>query len=317
MVYGSTTMSAALQLNFDPPVEACLLCGSPTLLRRWVRRRVGHDFTYDWCGRCDFAFVNPRPTIESLGRYYQGLSGAGLGEGEMSSREPRPPTAHDAARRVVGELVSHRPSDRLLATPDRGAMLDVGAGSGTFAAAGVEMGLAVTALELDPIDVAGMRMVPGLNVEAALFEDFDAPDQSFDFILMSHVLEHAHDPAGWIERASRLLRPGGVIGIRLPHLNSLWRRIGGARDPYFVPPEHLNHFTDRALTGLCERVGLGRVESHSATQLPPELLVRKLRPPEVIRPVVRGAGAVGSAVLSGLTRATNTGAVLVFHAIKR
>jgi SAM-dependent methyltransferase len=42
------------------------------------------------------------------------------------------------------------------------------------------------------------------------------PDASQDFVIASHVLEHAQDPVGALANHLRVLRPGGVVVLALP-----------------------------------------------------------------------------------------------------
>ena len=61
-------------------------------------------------------------------------------------------------------------------------------------------------------------------------------DSSFDRILMSEVLEHVPDDAAALREAHRVLRPGGILAISVPHarypflwdpINATWIKIGG------------------------------------------------------------------------------------------
>lgn len=126
----------------------------------------------------------------------------------------------------------------------------------------------VTAIELGPTRAVAREMT-GIDPKPVLFEDFDAPQESFSAILMSQVLEHVHDVNLWTRRAFELLRPGGVLAIALPHFGSGLRGVLGERDPFISPPEHLNFFTGESLRLLLLRHGLqpGRTEYRS--RIPP------------------------------------------------
>lgn len=46
------------------------------------------------------------------------------------------------------------------------------------------------------------------------------PDNSMDFVLSSHVIEHTPNPLRAIEEWYRILRPGGVMFMIFPHRNA-------------------------------------------------------------------------------------------------
>lgn len=62
------------------------------------------------------------------------------------------------------------------------------------------------------------------------------PDASFDKVLMSEVLEHIDDDRGALREIFRVLKPGGILSLSVPHanypfwwdpINSVWTGIGG------------------------------------------------------------------------------------------
>jgi SAM-dependent methyltransferase len=61
-------------------------------------------------------------------------------------------------------------------------------------------------------------------------------DESFDRVLMSEVLEHLPDDRAALHEARRVLRPGGILAISVPHarypfwwdpINATWTALGG------------------------------------------------------------------------------------------
>lgn len=70
---------------------------------------------------------------------------------------------------------------------------------------------------LDHVDIPGyVDKVHDLNVVPYPFEDNYA-----DEIHMYHVLEHLNEPIKKLEEIHRILKPGGVLHIRVPHFSSM------------------------------------------------------------------------------------------------
>lgn len=69
------------------------------------------------------------------------------------------------------------------------------------------------------------------------------PDNSFDIVIAEHVVEHLQDVVRTVEEVHRILRPGGVWYVEVPHFSSHHQHTDpthlhsfGARSfDYFVP----------------------------------------------------------------------------------
>jgi SAM-dependent methyltransferase len=115
-------------------------------------------------------------------------------------------------------------------------------------------------------------------VEVDLVDDGErlttVPDESQDFVIASHFLEHCEDPVGTLEAHVRVLRPGGVLLLALPD-----RRHGIDRHRDATTLEHLvadhrqgpeasraGHYREWArLVDLpLGNIGAAQVEAHAA-----------------------------------------------------
>ena len=142
--------------------------------------------------------------------------GAAAGSSYVHGYEARTVAAMAArtAEREAAFLLPHlRPGMRLL---------DAGCGPGTITlglAAAVAPG-EVVGLELSPAMVerarvlASERGVPNVRFEVGDLLALPFPDASFDAAFESAVLEHVPDPARAVRELRRVLRPGGVVGLR-------------------------------------------------------------------------------------------------------
>lgn len=101
-------------------------------------------------------------------------------------------------------------------------ILDLGAGKGGFLLDLAGRGLKAVGIEYNPdyIDEA-LRLAneKGLNIEIERGDGESLPfgDSSFDFINMSEVFEHVHDPRKVMQEVSRTLSKGGEAYISIPN----------------------------------------------------------------------------------------------------
>ncbi|HUG64317.1 MAG TPA: class I SAM-dependent methyltransferase [Gaiellaceae bacterium] len=118
-------------------------------------------------------------------------------------------------------------------------VLDCGCGMGFYLMAIRELRPSARLTGVDP-DAERLRFLEDLGVSArAVVGDARAlpfEDESFDSVLMSEVLEHLRDDDAGLREALRVLRPGGVLAISVPHarypfwwdpINATWIGLGG------------------------------------------------------------------------------------------
>ncbi len=144
-----------------------------------------------------------------------------------------------------------------------GRILDVGCGDGKFLWALDPHRWDRTGVELSGETVALVRSrMPSLRLLAGDLFSVHLAEESFDALTFWHVFEHLPDPARHLNRASRLLKPGGWLFISLPRLDSLQAHIFRAYWYAFDDvPRHLYHFSRRALDQLLEAAAL-RIRHH-------------------------------------------------------
>lgn len=61
------------------------------------------------------------------------------------------------------------------------------------------------------------RPVPAADMVLDLEGPWPWPDDSVDEIVAHHVLEHLMDLPAFMDKAHRVLRPGGALDVRVPH----------------------------------------------------------------------------------------------------
>jgi len=235
-------------LDFER-VLCCPLCGSAALVS------VDEAYNLSRCDSCGYVLDNPRPTMESIIRFY---SAKGKYDAWLDLRGP-----YDRLwRRRLKKLLKH-------ARP--GNLLDVGAGVGQFLAIARPYFAGVFGTEVSESGVQAAREQYGVDLSRGLVETLDLDLESFDNITLFHVLEHVPDPMALLARSHALLREEGMLLICVPNDVAAWtsrvkaagRRLGLKPFRKFSPVMglplagtsreiHLSHFTPpvlrRALT---------------------------------------------------------------------
>lgn len=77
-------------------------------------------------------------------------------------------------------------------------------------------------------------------------------DASLDYVFSSHCLEHLADLAAALREWTRVLRPGGVMLLYLPHWDCEYWRVGNN-------PKHLHNLDAGQIRYLLELLGYGPV----------------------------------------------------------
>ncbi|HWB00640.1 MAG TPA: class I SAM-dependent methyltransferase [Pirellulales bacterium] len=228
----------------------------------WRRSKLAESYELFWSPRSSFGQLCPRPTAEQLAAayavdYYTHGDGAPLTEqngrrGLLSRlREHlawRGDRGIDLSADHIGSLVAG-------AAPLR--VCELGCGDGKLLGDLAALGFETIGIEPDP---AARRVAAGrgLKVLDGVAEQLPAElsPESFDVLVMSHVLEHCSDPLVAMRNVATLLRDGGVAVIETPNNEALSLRQAAAAWPWLDVPRHLNFFTAASLRLACERASL-------------------------------------------------------------
>lgn len=239
-------------------INACPLCGGTHLKRVMTCTDFyasGEQFDVFSCEDCGFTFTQDVPVEAEIGRYYETpdyISHSDTKKGAMNVlyHRVRKYMLGKKARLVAKE--SHRKSGRLL---------DIGTGTGYFAATMAQRGWKVEAIEKNEQARAFAKQHFGLEVmnEEALQE---LEPGSFDVITLWHVMEHLeHLDRTW-ERLYELLSDRGKLIVAVPNCSSYdaekYREYWAAYDV----PRHLWHFTPVTIQQWASKHGFVMAARH-------------------------------------------------------
>lgn len=107
----------------------------------------------------------------------------------------------------------------------------------------------------------GQEPIKGFACLQSIGERLPFADGSFDFTLLSEVVEHLEEPHLSIREASRVLRPGGRLLVTTPNYRSFWPIMEWTVDRLNMAPkmggeQHISKFYPATLNSLMVKSGL-------------------------------------------------------------
>lgn len=234
---------------------------------------------------CGTLWLDPRPTLAEIGKAYKNyythgnsqqrafirrtvrvlaLEIGALRYGFKSSRLPWPgkylataaAALYPGLRDHLNLQIRYLPASSM----GSGKLLDVGCGDGEALEILRDLGWQVCGVEFDPKAVDTARK-GNLDIRQGTLIDAAFPDETFDAVTVSHVVEHVHDPRELFAESRRVLRKGGTFVAVTPNVRSRSHLRFGAHWRGLEPPRHLALYTADGLSNIAKSVGLRNVRS--------------------------------------------------------
>lgn len=231
--------------------DECPLCNSEkiSLHLRCTDHFISKEvFDVYKCNVCSFEFTQDYPDISDIGRYYESddyISHSDTSNG-LSNR------IYLIARKIM--LIKKRWIIERFTHLKRGNILDIGSGTGYFAAHMKKAGWRVRGIEIN--EKARDYSISKFGLEITSPELITTlPSEIFDCVTLWHVLEHFHEPFKYAAEIFRLLKPDGLCLIALPNCDSPDAKYYGNYWAAYDVPRHLWHFNPHTLGILSERAG--------------------------------------------------------------
>lgn len=195
----------------------------------------GPGLPYSECAIDGTVYMNPAPTLETLGRIYN--------DDSYSTHR----SSGHSAQPVDCERVAK------LAQPDRRSrLLDVGCAAGDFLEI-VKSKFECSGVEINA-ELAQKARDKGFEVTTGVLADIPGENR-FDVISMLQVIEHLVTPVEPLADVYRLLRPGGTFYLDTPCVDSASFKLLRERHNHVISFGHVSLFTRAGLQKLAERTG--------------------------------------------------------------
>lgn len=271
--------------------QPCYNCGSEgkTLYNTLHDRLFGVKGSWDLleCTNqaCGLVWLDPMPRPDELPKLYENyythtppkLAQASLvkqyfTEGCHAYLQEKYQTPHAVNRmgRLLKPLIKLNPAWKAnldfslfyLPTRPSGKLLEVGCGSGQMLKNMRDLGWNVTGIDFDP-QCQSLTEETGIPVYQGDLLEQNLPANSFDVIVMSHVIEHLPNPIASLQECLRLLRPEGRLIAITPNTKGYIHRYMKQASLHLDPPRHLHLFTANALQQIAHKAGFKQAHCFS------------------------------------------------------
>ena len=141
------------------------------------------------------------------------------------------------------------------AYPGRGRLLEIGCSMGFLLAKFREDGWDVEGIEPNRGFCEFVDEYHSIKASPTILEEANIPANSFDVIVMLHVIEHVPDPLGTLKEISRVLKPGGTLILETPRYDSLMFKLLRHRERSVSCDGHIYFFTTDTLRQMSQKAG--------------------------------------------------------------
>ena len=212
---------------------SCYLCGSAIhsdIIIEWKDKNSENQFNLINC-KCNFKFLNPRPTSTEIGSYY-------------TSDDYHP---HSKGKGIIYSLfnlsrkITYRWKLRIMKSQwsDNIKHLDYGSGDESFVEFLIKKGISSSSYD---------EFYPNANKKFL-------QNKKFNLITLWHSLEHIHNLDKLFFQLDDLLEKNGKMILAVPNFNAPERKYFNDNWKAYDFPRHLYHFDASSLDRLLEMKG--------------------------------------------------------------
>lgn len=224
---------------------SCILCGG---LKTHISFERNGWYIVE-CRNCKFQYLNPQPSPEELAKFYASDYDFVGGYNKEQYFDYKKLTQNSYVVRKHLDIL------KKLRQNSPGRILDVGCGFGLFLLLARSQGWTTYGIEPSK-DVAKIaERETKAQIVNSTFTGSEFEQESFDAITMFHMLEHSSNPCDVLRKASKLLKPGGMLVVVVPNIKSLTARVRKENWEWLAFPIHLFHLSPSTLRELLLQTG--------------------------------------------------------------
>ena len=225
--------------------SSCPICAGTALKHLWQV----NGYSIARCQNCSLVFVENIVTPEELNAHYSAWD---------TSYADDNTDCLTYYYEILRGLIESR-------YPQRGKILDVGCSAGQFLE--VMKGWECHGNEISPPFATIAQQRFGDSIVTGLFEDYPLQEEYFDVITLQDVFDHLRDPIAVLNKCNSMLKPGGLIVIKVHNISCLYAKVMGSGFYAVMPPTHLFYYDKGTLELALGKTGFQMVDSRFIAHL--------------------------------------------------
>ena len=210
----------------------------------------GEKFELIFNSEKEMLVTSPKPHIEILPEYYKS-------EAYISHTDSKKSFTDKIYQQVKKFMLLKKLKWIEKKYPEKGRLLDIGAGTGEFLFEAKKRGWKVNGIEPDE-KARKLAFEKGIKL---VENSSHFKSEKFDVISLWHVFEHVYDIRTQVIELEQLLKKDGLLIIAVPNFQSYdakyYREFWAAYDV----PRHLSHFSQNSFKYLFSRTGFKLIDS--------------------------------------------------------
>jgi len=123
-----------------------------------------------------------------------------------------------------------------------GFLLSFGCGYGSELPLARRRGWQVEGYDVDPVNVQRVSREHGVRIHTGDFFDIGLPADHYDCIFADQGLEHLKTPGDYLRDFHRILRPGGILFIAVPNIESISCKLKTLRGKFGLKKNRGDHY---------------------------------------------------------------------------
>lgn len=259
-------------MTFSPhnlhSIKRCLICGQKRF-RTWATTSyqyylglrpdiargddpIAHNqklasfrFPLKQCLNCSFVFTSPQFSPQALAKIY--TANASYFEHYQDD------STQAAQARRQSFLVEIR---RLKQLTSPGSILDLGCSGGFFLKA-LGPSWQRIGVDIDPHAIKFAKKLLGQKARLfnQQFEKINFPKNSFDVVILRGTIEHLPNPKTILKRIFPILKPGGLLALNTPNIDSFCARLYRRNFRMIDPIHHIWYFSPSTIKRILNQIG--------------------------------------------------------------